>query len=54
VKKRQDDDRALLAEAEETPQPLIDDVVEKVLEGVSEPEKKKTSSLSKITSKHRK
>jgi len=54
VKKRHDDVRALLAEAEETPQPLIDDVVEKVLEGVSEPEKKKTSSLSRITSKHRK
>ncbi|HYN14262.1 MAG TPA: 2-C-methyl-D-erythritol 2,4-cyclodiphosphate synthase [Terriglobales bacterium] len=54
VKKRQDDQRAVLEEAEETPQPVIDDVVEKVLEGVSEPEKKKASTFPKITSKHRK
>lgn len=54
VKKRQDDDRAVLEEAEETPQLVIDDVVEKVLESVPEPEKKKASSSSRITSKHRK
>lgn len=54
VKKRQDDQSAVLEEAEETPQPVIDDVVEKVLEGVSEPEKKKASTFPKITSKHRK
>ena len=52
VKKRQDDDRALLAVADETPQPVIDDVVERVMEGVPEPEKNRTSSSSKITSKH--
>ena len=52
--KQQDDARTLLAVADETPQPVIDDVVERVLEGVPEPEKKKTSSLSKVTSKHRK
>jgi 2-C-methyl-D-erythritol 2,4-cyclodiphosphate synthase len=54
IKKRQDDEGALLAVADETPQPVIDDVVERVLEGVPEPEKKKTSSSSRITSKHRK
>jgi 2-C-methyl-D-erythritol 2,4-cyclodiphosphate synthase len=54
AKKRQDDERALLAVADETPQPVIDDVVERVLEGLPEPEKKKTSSSSRITSKHRK
>jgi len=54
VKKRLPDERVVLEEAEETPQPVIDDVVEKVLEGVSEPERKKASSLSRITSKHRK
>jgi 2-C-methyl-D-erythritol 2,4-cyclodiphosphate synthase len=54
VKKRPDEERVVLEEAEETPQPVIDDVVEKVLEGVSEPEKKKASSHSRITSKHRK
>jgi len=53
VKKRQDAEHVVLEEAEETPQPVIDDVVEKVLEGVSEPEKKKASSLSRITSKNR-
>ena len=52
VKKRQDDQRAVLEEAEETPQPVIDDVVEKVLEGVSEPEKKKASTIPRIRSKH--
>ncbi len=45
VKKQQDDDRAMLETAEEMPQPEIDDVVERVLEGVPELEKKKTSSL---------
>ncbi len=54
IKKRPDEERVVLEEAEETPQPVIDDVVEKVLEGVSEPEKKKASSSSRITSKHRK
>jgi 2-C-methyl-D-erythritol 2,4-cyclodiphosphate synthase len=54
MKKRHEDERALLAVADETPQPVIDDVVERVLEGVPEPEKKKTSSSSRITSKHRK
>jgi 2-C-methyl-D-erythritol 2,4-cyclodiphosphate synthase len=51
VKKRAEDERAVLEEAEETPQPVIDDVVEKVLEGVSEPEKKKASSLSRSSSR---
>jgi 2-C-methyl-D-erythritol 2,4-cyclodiphosphate synthase len=53
MRKRQDLDRVVLEEAEETPQPVIDDVVEKVLEGVSEPEKKKASTLPQITSKRR-
>ena len=54
VRKRQDDQGTVLEEAEETPQPVIDDVVEKVLEGVSEPEKKKAFTFPKIASKHRK
>ncbi len=54
MKKRQDPDRVVLEAAEETPQPVIDDVVEKVLEGVSEPDKKKASTSPRITSKHRK
>jgi 2-C-methyl-D-erythritol 2,4-cyclodiphosphate synthase len=45
MKRRPDEDRTLLATAEEMPQPEIDDVVERVLEGVPELEKKKTSSL---------
>jgi len=53
MRKRQDPDRVVLEAAEETPQPVIDDVVEKVLEGVSEPEKKKASTSHRITSKHR-
>jgi len=54
MRKRQDSERVVLEAAEETPQPVIDDVVEKVLEGVSEPEKKKASTAPRITSKHRK
>jgi len=54
MRRRQDSDRVALEAAEETPQPVIDDVVEKVLEGVSEPEKKKASTSPRITSKHRK
>jgi 2-C-methyl-D-erythritol 2,4-cyclodiphosphate synthase len=54
IEKRQDDERVVLEAAEETPQPVIDDVVEKVLEGVSEPAKKKAATFPKITSKHRK
>jgi len=54
MRKRQDSERVVLEAAEETPQPVIDDVVEKVLEGVSEPEKKKASASPRITSKHRK
>ena len=54
MRKRQDDNRVVLEAAEETPQPVIDDVVEKVLEGVSEPDKKKASTSPRITSKHRK
>ena len=54
MRKRQDSDRVVLEAAEETPQPVIDDVVEKVLEGMPEPEKKKASTAPRITSKHRK
>jgi len=53
--KRQADEEGLVLEAaEETPQLEIDDVVERVLEGVPEPEKKKASTFSNITSVHRK
>jgi len=54
VKKQQDDTRTLLAVADETPQPVIDDVVERVLEGMPEPEKKKASTLPRVTSKYKK
>jgi 2-C-methyl-D-erythritol 2,4-cyclodiphosphate synthase len=54
MKKRQDGNHVVLEAADETPQPVIDDVVEKVLEGVSEPEKKKASTLPKITSTRKK
>jgi 2-C-methyl-D-erythritol 2,4-cyclodiphosphate synthase len=54
AKKQQDDARTLLAVADETPQPVIDDVVERVLESVPEPEKKKSSTVPRVTSKHRK
>jgi len=54
TKKRQDSERVALEAAEETPQPVIDDVVEKVLGGMPEPEKKKASTAPRITSKHRK
>jgi len=53
TKKRQDDDRVVLEAAEETPQLVIDDVVEKVLESVPEPEKKKLSGHTKITARHK-
>jgi len=53
IKKQQDDTRTLLAVEEETPQPVIDDVVERVLESVPEPEKKKAVTLPQITSKRR-
>jgi 2-C-methyl-D-erythritol 2,4-cyclodiphosphate synthase len=53
VKKQADDERLVLEAAEETPQLEIDDVVERVLESVPEPEKKKAST-SGITSKRRK
>jgi 2-C-methyl-D-erythritol 2,4-cyclodiphosphate synthase len=52
VKKQADDERLVLEAAEETPQLEIDDVVERVLESVPEPEKKKAST-SGITSKRR-
>jgi hypothetical protein len=41
----------MLEEADEMPQPDIDDVVERVLEGVPEPEKKKAFSPPKVTAK---
>jgi 2-C-methyl-D-erythritol 2,4-cyclodiphosphate synthase len=53
TRKGRDDERFLLAEAEETPQLEIDDVVEKVLEGVDEPAKKKASCTPKMTAKHK-
>ena len=53
IKKQQDEDGLALEAAEETPQLVIDDVVEKVLESVPEPAKKKASSPSRITSKHK-
>lgn len=54
TKKQQDDARTLLAVADETPQPVIDDVVERVLEGMPEPEeKKKAFAPPKTTSKGR-
>ena len=53
MKKQHDDDGLVLEAAEETPQLVIDDVVEKVLETVPEPAKKKASSPSRITSKHK-
>ena len=53
TRKQQDDARSLLV-ADETPQPVIDDVVERVLEGVPEPEKKKAFAPSKIASQFRK
>jgi len=53
TKKQQDDDRVVLEAAEETPQLVIDDVVEKVLESVPEPEKKKLSGHTKITARHK-
>ena len=53
MKKQHDDDGLALEAAEETPQLVIDDVVEKVLESVPEPAKKKVSSPSRITSKHK-
>ena len=52
VKKRPEHDREI-ASAEETPQPVIDEMVERVLEGVPEPSKKKASSTTRITSKSR-
>jgi 2-C-methyl-D-erythritol 2,4-cyclodiphosphate synthase len=54
MKKGPDDEGVALEAAEETPQLEIDDVVERVLESVPGPEKKKASTLLKITSKHRK
>lgn len=42
IRKRSDEDHTLLEEADEMPQPEIDNVVERVLEGVPEFEKKKT------------
>ena len=54
MKRRPDDERVALEAAEETPQLEIDDVVERVLESVPEPEKKKASTFPRITSKHRK
>jgi 2-C-methyl-D-erythritol 2,4-cyclodiphosphate synthase len=45
TRKRQDEHRTMLEEAAEMPQLEIDNVVERVLEGVPEFEKKKTSSL---------
>jgi 2-C-methyl-D-erythritol 2,4-cyclodiphosphate synthase len=54
IGKGRDDKLAALEAAEETPQPEIDNVVEKVLEGVSEPAKKKAATLPRITAKHRK
>jgi len=53
MKKQQDDDGLALEAAEETPQLVIDDVVEKVLESVPEPAKRKASSPYRITSKHK-
>ena len=53
MKRQQDDERLLLEAAEETPQLEIDDVVERVLEGVPEPEKKKAATVPRVTSKRR-
>ena len=53
MKKRSDEDPATLEAADEMPQPEIDDVVERVLEGVPELEKKKTSSLRAECAKSR-
>ena len=54
TKKQPDDARTLLAVADETPQPVIDDVVERVLEGMPEPEeKKKAVAAPKISSERR-
>jgi len=50
MKKQPDDERLVLEAAEETPQLEIDDVVERVLESVPEPENKKASTSSNITS----
>jgi 2-C-methyl-D-erythritol 2,4-cyclodiphosphate synthase len=54
MKKGPDDERVALEAAEETPQLEIDDVVERVLESVPGPEKKKASTFPRITSKHKK
>ena len=54
TKRQQADERLLLEAAEETPQLEIDDVVERVLEGVPEPEeKKKAIAGPKVSSKRR-
>jgi len=53
MKKQPDDERLVLEAAEETPQLEIDDVVERVLESVPEPENKKASTSSNITSKRK-
>jgi len=54
MKKQPDDERLVLEAAEETPQLEIDDVVERVLESVPEPENKKASTSSNITSTRKK
>ena len=53
TKRQQADERLVLEAAEETPQLEIDDVVERVLESVPEPEKKKALTLPQVTSRRR-
>ena len=53
MKKQPGDERLVLEAAEETPQLEIDDVVERVLESVPEPENKKASTSSNIASKRK-
>jgi 2-C-methyl-D-erythritol 2,4-cyclodiphosphate synthase len=54
IKKQQDEDSDMLEVADEMPQPEIDDVVERVLEGVPEPEKKKAFSQPKVAANYKK
>ncbi|HEV8523512.1 MAG TPA: 2-C-methyl-D-erythritol 2,4-cyclodiphosphate synthase [Terriglobales bacterium] len=49
--KRAQAGRAVLEAEEAVPQPVIDDVVERVLEGISEPAKKKSGSLKSSVNK---
>lgn len=53
TKRGRTEDSRLLSVADETLQPEIDDVVERVLESVPEPEKKRASTFPRVTSKHR-